>query len=217
MSESRKTPFENIIKIVKEKSLALYQAEWAVLNCIDEYKNVTSKINIKCKKHNKIFIKNIHDILYKKTLGGCEKCTGININETLVGWALNNLGFSTIKQEELKVSKFFIKTDYFVPELNCYIEYNGLQHYEPKKFSKKVSDKEVLKKFKYQQKRDQALRDYCQRYKIGLIEIDGREIKGYDAIYNFLTAHPLIKGYRGTTPSSNSVIKQLPQSSDIGK
>jgi hypothetical protein len=55
--------------------------------------------------------------------------------------------------------------DFYLPEYNTCIEYNGIQHYEPVKFFGGV------KKFKDQEKRDKQKEKYCKIQGINLIKI----------------------------------------------
>ena len=55
--------------------------------------------------------------------------------------------------------------DFYLPDYNTFIEYNGEQHYRPIKYF------ELNKSFEQQQKRDEFVRNYCKDNNIKLIEI----------------------------------------------
>lgn len=58
-----------------------------------------------------------------------------------------------------------IYVDFYIPDLNTIIEYNGIQHYVPiEHFGGKLA-------FNSQKKRDDYLRQYCLKNKIRLIEL----------------------------------------------
>lgn len=59
----------------------------------------------------------------------------------------------------------FFKVDFFLPNKNLIIEYNGEQHYHS---VEKFGGEDVFMK---QQQRDTALRDFCKNKKINLVEI----------------------------------------------
>lgn len=69
------------------------------------------------------------------------------------------------------------RVDFYIPKLNCCIEYNGHQHFFPVRFGN-MSEEKASTAFKKQQERDQYVRDFCKNNKIELIEIDGREYTG---------------------------------------
>lgn len=56
--------------------------------------------------------------------------------------------------------------DFYLPELNIFIEYNGIQHFIP--IEHFGGELRLVK----QQKRDQAIRDYCAKNNIQLLEIN---------------------------------------------
>ena len=64
----------------------------------------------------------------------------------------------------LSINKLFV-VDFFLPNHNIIIEYNGKQHYAP------IDYFGGKKKFEQQQDRDESLRFYCEKHKIKLIEI----------------------------------------------
>lgn len=62
------------------------------------------------------------------------------------------------------------------------IEYNGLQHYEPARWSKNVSDAEILENFELVQKRDTIKREWAKERNIPLLIIpywDKNNVKKY--------------------------------------
>ena len=60
--------------------------------------------------------------------------------------------------------------DFYLPDFNLCIEYNGHQHYRPVNFGG-ISDKKAQKKYDAQIHRDQIKRDFCNKNNIKLIEI----------------------------------------------
>jgi very-short-patch-repair endonuclease len=118
---------------------------------------------------------------------GCPNCAR-GRNERIVGDAITELG--------IKLSKIIVKhssgkklyPDYYCPDFNIIIEYNGIQHYKPLSFSASVTKEEAEIIFQKQQIRDQILRDYCYEKKLTLLEIDGRKYKG-DKLKKFVMDH----------------------------
>lgn len=105
--------------------------------------------------------------------GGCPKCNKSK-GEKIVARCLKSKNITYIEQYKINIPKDINKSgiayvDFYLPDYNTFIEYNGEQHYTPKKqFGGMVN-------FKRQQKRDQYVRDYCQNNDIKLIEIKFNE------------------------------------------
>lgn len=100
-------------------------------------------------------------------------------------WLTNN----NIKFEQEYLIKFpfivrkkpFIFIDFYLPEHNMFIEYNGKQHYEyVPYFHKSEND------FERQKFRDFIVRDYCEKNGIKLLEIPYYLKK--DEVYELLNA-----------------------------
>lgn len=107
---------------------------------------------------------------------GCPKCK--HKNEKIIHNYLkdNNIIFEYqkhIKQINSKEIKKY-KVDFYLPNQNIIIEYNGKQHYNPVRFGG-YSIEKSNKDFENQQKRDEYIRLFCKENNIKLIEIDGRE------------------------------------------
>lgn len=99
---------------------------------------------------------------------GCPKCNQSHGEKEVKQYLIdNNIKF--IDQYNIigKERKFII--DFYLPDYNTFIEYNGEQHYVPKEyFGGQIA-------FEKQQNRDQLLRDYCKENNIKLIEISYKE------------------------------------------
>lgn len=69
--------------------------------------------------------------------------------------------------------------DFYLPDFNIFIEYNGIQHYIPvEHFGGEL-------RFKKQTQRDQYIKDYCKINNIKLLEIPYK-LKDYNDILYFL-------------------------------
>ena len=143
------------------------------------YVNSFTPVKLFCKKHG-YFEKNPAKLLCGY---GCPQCIIISKGEIKVSNFLNE---NKIKYEKeklipndnlLAVNKHF-RVDFYLPEHNIIIEYNGKQHYKP--VDKFGGDKQL----ELQQERDYALRQYCKEHKIKLIEIPYTE---YNNIEDKLT------------------------------
>ena len=94
---------------------------------------------------------------------GCQLSRG----EEQIAFLLTDNNVQYIKQAtfpDLKYKKF-LRFDFYLPELNLVIEYNGKQHYEPIDF---FGGEEGFIKI---QKRDKLKREYCEKYNINYLII----------------------------------------------
>lgn len=127
-----------------------------------DYKGWEGKVKIICPIHG-IFEQAAGGHLQK---AGCNKCNSSR-GETRIRtlFTRNNVKFEEQKKykdcKNIKVLPF----DFFIPEQNILIEYNGKQHYTP------VNIFGGEKQFKIQQIRDDIKRTFCKDNNIKLIEI----------------------------------------------
>lgn len=75
-----------------------------------------------------------------------------------------NIEFETQKMFKECKDISYLRFDFYLPEYNCCIEYDGIQHF-------KVTGWNTEKKLLETQKRDEIKNNYCQNYNIGLIRI----------------------------------------------
>lgn len=144
-----------------------------------EYINATTKTIVICKKQSHgEFEVTPNDHVNNNT--GCPKCGGRSKGEETISKVLdeynikykvqyrfdNCIGNSGVTGKYSKKLPF----DFYLPEFNCCIEYDGRQHYVP------VYGEEQLK---IQQSIDNIKNEYCKKNKISLIRIkSNRVIKG---------------------------------------
>lgn len=107
----------------------------------------------------------------------CKKCYQkcISRGEQAIKGILDCMGVDYIPQYKIVegVGKRQ-RIDFYMPELNVAIEYNGKQHYEEDVFFHSGRSKGKVYDFKYSQERDKRKRKWCKENGIKLIEIDGR-------------------------------------------
>jgi very-short-patch-repair endonuclease len=105
---------------------------------------------------------------------GCPHCQ--NKNETIIYNFLleNNFNF----KEKFNIPRLLedqkrdSKIDFYLLDYNLFIEYDGIQHFEPVDYFGGEN------KFKKQIARDQSLSKYCKENKINILRIDGRKYQG---------------------------------------
>lgn len=119
---------------------------------------------------------------------GCPRCK-CSWGERRIDNFLQENGISFERQYKIQNTSLFcdnkaIYIDFYLPQYNVAIEYNGQQHYEVAHF---FGGKEAFYK---RQMRDDSVRFYCKENKIKLIEIPYTE---YDNIEEILTKELNIK------------------------
>jgi len=136
----------------------------------DEYVNNDTPISVHCIEHHYDY-QTTPDNLLRKT-GGCPYCTASEGEAVIKGWLDNHdiphEWHAQIPNEDPTLPLQYVEPDFWLPNLNLYIEYHGQQHYEEVDHFYKGKR---LRNFAVQQQRDRYFRDYCQRHGHRLLEI----------------------------------------------
>ena len=139
------------------------------------YINTKNKVPIICHKHG-LFWQNPNNHLNGH---GCPHCKR-SLGEDKVALFLDThkIKYETqyiFNNNNILCTNNYFRVDFYLPENNTIIEYNGQQHY-----------KEVLvfseRTLEQQQERDYALRQYCKESNINLIEIPYWDYNNIDCI-----------------------------------
>jgi len=104
---------------------------------------------------------------------GCPKCKRSRGEEQIEQW-LKEKNIPFIPQMTFNDCRGIRRTlpfDFYLPEINTCIEYDGRQHFEPVKFSQKTSLETSKKAFLKIQKSDKIKNKYCLEHNINLIRI----------------------------------------------
>jgi hypothetical protein len=127
-----------------------------------DYINLKTKIDITCLKHGKFCQLPENHLIGR----GCPKCKQSK-GEKLVSRFLeeNSIDFTVQKIFEGCVHKSHLKFDFYIPEHNLAIEYDGIQHFKPIEF---FGGEDALKQL---QKRDVIKDNYCSKNNIDLLRI----------------------------------------------
>lgn len=139
----------------------------------EEYENINAKLFIKCPNGH------IFDTTFKKFKQGnrCRFCNETN-GENKIKTILIKENIKYISQYKFKDCRFkrVLPFDFYLPDYNCCIEYDGEQHY-------------IIKKYfgGYERFIDTKIRDtikniYCENNNIKLIRIPYWEFKNIDKI-----------------------------------
>jgi len=124
-----------------------------------------TKLHIKCNIDGHCWTPIYNNLINKKY--GCPKCNNISKGERIIFSILNkkNIFYNTQYKFDDCVDKYSLKFDFYLPDYNMCIEYDGIQHYEIINFF--GGEKE----FQNRQKRDNIKTQYCKDNNIKLLRI----------------------------------------------
>lgn len=146
----------------KKEVFDLVEREYEFL---DTYKDGRTKI--KC-KHNIDNCGHEWYVMPDNFLQGsrCPQCSS-STGEVQIGLYLDKLNIKNIRQHSFEKCKNIrpLYFDFYLPDYNLLIEYDGIQHFEPVKF---FGGEE---KFKQQQENDNIKNQYCKDNNISLLRI----------------------------------------------
>jgi len=128
---------------------------------------INSTIQIKCPEHG-LFQKTWNNHLNNKQ--GCPFCK-LNSPENIIANYLieNNIKFNhPYKYKELKDIDL-LSYDFYLPDYNLLIEFNGEQHYQAVNWNGKLTEEELNSNLKLQQKHDKMKKDYAEKNNINLL------------------------------------------------
>lgn len=131
---------------------------------ISEYKGSHKKVDVYCTKCNSVFSIKASHLLAGHGCGICTK----SIGEERIKEFLDNNNVNYIREhrfEDCRGIKRLLPFDFYIPQFNICIEYQGVQHYQP------VDIFGGIKAFKTQQTNDCLKKQYCESKHIKLIEI----------------------------------------------
>ncbi len=134
---------------------------------IEKYIDSKTKIKHKCLKCGKIWYATPSNILSGKGCPRCNQSKGENkINKYL---DLHNIKYISQYRFKNCKDKNTLPFDFYLPDYNCCIEYDGELHYQVGRYSK---DKDkMINKLKSCQKHDEIKNQYCKDNAIKLIRI----------------------------------------------
>lgn len=149
------------------KSRDEYISELAEANpdviLIGEYINNLTPTEHYCKKHSESFFGSPASALKGR---GCQQCGGSKGEKYVGKWlAEHDITYMSQKSFDDCKDKHTLLFDFYLPDYNCCIEYNGKQHYEPVDY---FGGQESLE---HTQKHDRMKAEYCKSNDIRLLSI----------------------------------------------
>lgn len=150
-----------------------------------EYTSGSSKFKVifKCCDCGEEYSKRLCDSI--NSYFKCPKCNNRSIGEQKIYEFLNSVKIETLEQYKFKdcIYKKALPFDFYLPNINTCIEFDGEQHYAPVRFNGMDKRRADLN-FKKQKIRDAIKNKYCEDNNIRLIRIPYWEI---DNICQLLT------------------------------
>lgn len=162
---------KNIISFI-DKSILIHNNKYDY--SLIQYKNTNTKIKIICKKHG-LFEQTPHSHLRGR---GCPKCNSSK-GEEIIHFYLKEHKLNFIQQKrfhECKGIRNSLPFDFYLPEHNTCIEFDGKQHFEP------VLRWGGVKRFNETQITDKIKNEYCFKSNIRLIRISYNQINDVEQL-----------------------------------
>lgn len=149
---------------------------------IDGYNGILPHANFECLKCGHKWSTSTNSVLHGR---GCPKCN-ISHGEKEIIRILNSLKIDykfQYKFDDCKNNRC-LPFDFFIPSKNLCIEYDGIQHFTPVRFSKKSTEEEIKNSFESLKMRDEIKNAYCKDNDINLIRIPYTEYNNIENILN---------------------------------
>ena len=151
----------------------------------DEYVNAKSPLTFRCACGN-TFVSKWDTVKHGKTK--CSRCTGLQSKASarIEDWLLDK-GIQYVKEKTFRGCKTPgarqpFRFDFYLPEYNCCIEYDGQQHFRVADFGGTHNAEELNAKLLDTYIRDRAKDSFCKERGIDLIRISFREEKKVESI-----------------------------------
>lgn len=157
------------------------------IEVIGKYMTTNTKLKVKCKRCGHIWEAAPNNLL---SGWGCPKCN-ISRGEKRITQYLDNLGIDYIYNtcyfnDLVGTGGGILRPDFIIPSLKIWIEYDGIQHYEPINFRGAMNEQQLQERFEYTQQNDQIKNQYAKDNNWTLIRIPYTE---YDNIEQILDAY----------------------------
>ena len=171
---------------IKTKSHDTFVSEVKKINphflIIGNYLNRKTPVKCKCLKCGHEWESPVYYLLRKhEGCPDCKKYTG----EAVVEKFLIDCGINYISQYKFDncKNKRCLPFDFYLPYYNTCIEYDGIQHYEPKQIARKMSKEVAYKSYIQTKHNDLIKNEYCKKHCILLIRIPYWELEDENIEY----------------------------------
>lgn len=174
-------------KLTHEEFISRLQQVNPDIEVLESYINSVTKIKCKCKIDGYIWTSKPPDLLQGH---GCPKCS-ISQGEKRITQYLDNLCLNYIYnmcyfKDLVGVGGGLLRPDFIIPSLKIWIEFDGIQHFEPVNFRGAMNEQQLQERFNYTQQNDKIKNQYAKDNNWTLIRIPHTE---YDNIEQILAAY----------------------------
>lgn len=139
------------------------------IEVLENYVSMRTPVLCRCLQHNQSFQMMPVNILRGQT--SCSECWGSVGENTIASYlSLNNIVYE--RQKTFDDCKYIypLHFDFYIPEKNIIIEYDGEQHFSPRTFGE-TTEEEAEENFKKNNIRDRIKDKYCYDNNIKMIRI----------------------------------------------
>ena len=162
---NKKLTIEYVSKTIRDRGAKLLNPE--------DYQGTTvPNLSVVCANCGSPFITSYNSFMFTRNKDAqlCPDCTASSMGEAKIKKYLKNSGIRYIPQKRFNDCKDSrqLPFDFYLPDYNWAIEYDGKQHFEATSFSKDVDAQEY---FEYVKKHDNIKNQYCRDHGIFLIRI----------------------------------------------
>ena len=142
------------------------------IKVLGEFTKVATKISFGCMKCGMVWEAKPNNILNGQ---GCPNCKISYGERQIANWLKeHNIYFISQYCFEDCINILSLPFDFYIPDRNMCVEYDGLQHYKPCRFGG-ISLEEAQRKLVECQKRDKIKTNYCNSHNINLLRISYKE------------------------------------------
>lgn len=171
--DAQRLGFKDVVRAFEKEGLTLISTE-------NDYKNTHSKLKYICPNHPNV----VQEATYNNVSNGhgCRLCKESKGEKAIDSYLKkHNIQYTREQKFEDCKHKRPLPFDFYLPQLNVVIEFDGEQHYNPLSFGGK-DEKKVKDNFKKTQTRDAIKTKYCADNNIKLIRIPYWDIDSIEEI-----------------------------------
>lgn len=167
-------------KDIQKSIFNFYKKEKFILLNYDEYKNNRTLLKFKCSECGEVFTSTVHAL----TTGDGRLCPNCDPpyskGEMVIKNFLDNNNIEYIQEKTFKECRYYnpLRFDFYLPNYNCCIEYDGEQHY------KEINFFGGERGYEERKRNDSIKNKYCKENNISLLRIPYFNFNNIDNILN---------------------------------
>ena len=147
---------------------------------LEKYNGAYTKILFQCKTCNNKWYAKPTDVLHGR---GCPKCK-MSYGEKMISYWLESHNIEYVPQKRYNDCRDIMPLpfDFYIPNCNMCIEFDGSYHFNPSNFEGNLTKEEQEQKLLQIQRHDQIKTNYCKEHNIRLLRIPYTEYKNINQI-----------------------------------